>query len=142
MNLHVCNLTITVCPSFRTSLQSWWRTCVFAQSNPALKMRGVFALKWFPHQSEFTSCTPACVCSSNGGEVALASHVCESVLQTAEVLVSCFSSVKWSLLCDFVCVGAVCCRQTQKGSSKHGSAPSKTASPQPFRSAERTRSAQ
>ena len=44
--------------------------------------------------------------------------------------------------CMCVCVGVVCCRQTQKGSNKHGSVPSKTALPQPFKSVERTHTAQ
>lgn len=46
-DLHVCAV------SFRTSLPLWWRTCVSAQSSPAVKMREDSALKWSLHRSEF-----------------------------------------------------------------------------------------
>lgn len=111
------NHSLFPCMSLRTSQRWWWRICVCAQSRPAVKMRGVSALKWYPLQSE-----GAHLCISDDFSLVLRN--------------------KMVTVCVCVCVGVVCCRQIQKGSTRHGSALSKTVSPQLFRSTERTHTAQ
>lgn len=128
--------------SCRSSPRLWWRTCVCAQSRPALKTSEGSALKWCPLQSEFCICAwflvavlHKCVSCGGADETCMYRQVLQTSIWWGDGFVFLLA---WSLC---VCKDAACCKRTQKGSSKDGSAPSRTASPQLSKSAGRTRRA-